>query len=144
MRRRTVLGLGLAMLAAVAGCGGGFQPDAGVIVTGKVVQGGQPIALDGAIPGYGKVEVQVIEPTAGSSIAAAHCEADGSFEIVHGGGGIPPGKYKLAIRAQKDPDTDLLQGKLSEQNTTIEVNVPADKLGGQHDLGTIEVGTYIQ
>ena len=135
---------GLVAVTLLVGCGESFTPDTGVIVTGKIVQGGQPISLANAIPGYGYVEVQLVDSATNGQIGSAQCDASGSFEILGAGEGIPPGKYKVVIRALKDPDTDLLGGKLDSTNSKIEVDVPESKKGGKHDLGTIEVADHLK
>lgn len=143
MRRCTAL-IGLLALGLVAGCGESFTPDTGVTVTGKVVQGGQPIAITGGIPGYGYVEVQMINAATATQAGSAQCDASGNFEITGAGAGIPPGKYKVAIRALKDPGTDLLGGKMNDTTTKLEVEVPQSKAGSKHDLGTIEVNDHLK
>jgi hypothetical protein len=133
--------VGLAALALLVGCES-YDPDAGVTVTGKVVQGGQPINAPRNAVGYGGVEVFFVGEGTTSS---AYCDESGNFEIIHAGEGIPPGKYKVAIIAHgSTPEEDKLAGKLSEANTKIEKDVPKDKLGGKHDVGTIEVNEHIQ
>jgi hypothetical protein len=149
---------GLATLTVLTGCES-YDPDAGVIVTGKVTQGGQPINNPRTPVGYGGVEVIFV----GDKVrASAFCDASGNFEIVDAGEGVPPGKYKVAIVVHgagtpggavgappggapvpggSSPTGDKLEGKLSEQNTKIQFDVP-DKVGSKHDVGTIEVNDH--
>jgi hypothetical protein len=132
----------LLALGLVAGCGESFTPDTGVTVTGKVVQGGSPINSPRTPVGYGGVEVSLIGDQARAS---AFCDDSGSFEIVHAGKGVPPGKYKVAIVVHGNgPTEDKLEGKMNDMNTKFEVDVPKDKLGGKHDLGTIEVNDHLK
>jgi len=141
---------GFVALAMLAGCGG-YTPEAGVIVTGKVVQGGQPVPAPSSATGsegsYG-VEVQILAASPSDTKLAstgASCDASGNFEITYGGAGVPPGKYKVAIYVRNgDGDSDTLEGKLDATNTKIEVDVPQDKLGGKHDVGTIDIATHLK
>jgi hypothetical protein len=133
--------LGIVSLTLLAGCGESFSPDTGVIVTGKIVQGGQPIVAPRNAVGYGGVEVQLTGATVQSS---AFCDDSGGFEIIHAGKGVPPGKYKVSVIVHAEDNTDKLQGKLGPDVTTIEVDVPQDKLGGKHDVGTIDVAQHVK
>jgi hypothetical protein len=135
---------GLAALALLTGCGG-FTPEEGVVVTGKVTQGGQPINNPRTPVGYGGVEVQFIGSTAEQARSSAFCDDSGNFEMTYAGKGIPPGKYKVAITIHGEgPGRDKLEGKLDETNSTIEIDVPQDKMGGKHDVGAIEVNDHIK
>jgi hypothetical protein len=127
-------------LTWLAGCGGGYSPDDGVIVTGKIVQGGQPVSVTPTPDGYNGVEVQLAGSGASTSVM---CNADGSFEITYNEAGVPPGKYKLGVTIKQN-EKDTLDGKLSGENMKIDVDVPQDKLGGKHDLGTIDIATHLQ
>ena len=171
---------GLAAFALLVGCES-YDPDDGVIVMGKIVQGGQPIS--------GNVQVVLI----GNQIrSSATCDSSGSFKIVDAGEGVPAGKYKVAVAVFESggpnrppgagppgaglpsgsrppgggppggapsgdgppsgPPTgppnvtqgDKLEGKLSETNTKIEVDVPQDKVGGTHDVGTIDIAEHLK
>jgi hypothetical protein len=159
MIRCNVVLAGLAALALLVGCES-YDPDAGVVVTGKVVQGGQPINNPRSPNGYGGVEVIFIGPTVRAS---TFCDDAGNFEIIDAGEGVPPGKYKVAIvvhdsgaaggalppsggpPAAGGPSTsDKLGGKMNEQNTKLEFDLPQGKVGGKHDVGTIEVNDHLK
>lgn len=139
---RCISWLALVALPLLVGCGGGFTPDTGVIVTGKVVQGGTPINNPRTPVGYGGVEVQFI---GGTARASAFCDDAGNFEIIHAGKGIPPGKYKVTVTVHGEgPGMDKLEGKLDETKSTIEKDVPQDKVGGKFDVGTIDVAEHVK
>lgn len=137
---------GFVSLVMLSGCGESYSPDAGVIVTGKVVQGGAPVPVPPTDDGYDGVEVQFFGADPNNltlATSGATCDAAGNFEIAYAGEGIPPGKYKVAIFVRKGgPETDMLEGKLANGVTTIEFDIPADKVGGKHDVGTIDIATY--
>ena len=155
---RCVALAGLAALTLLVGCES-YDPDAGVIVTGKVVQGGQPINNPRSPNGYGGVEVIFVSDKVRAS---TFCDDSGAFEIIDAGEGVAPGKYKVAIVVHDSgtagggvppggppgaggPSTsDKLGGKLNEQNTKIEFDVPQSKLGSKHDVGTIEVNDHMK
>ena len=61
MVRWILMSAGLIAVSFV-GCGG-YTPDAGVVVTGKVVQGGSPVAVAPTPDGYNGVEVQLLPAT---------------------------------------------------------------------------------
>jgi hypothetical protein len=169
---RCVALAGLASLTLLVGCGESFDPDEGVIVTGKLVQDGQPINNPRNAVGYGGVEVIFIGERTRTS---TFCDDTGAFEVLDAGKGVPPGKYKVAVTVHGtggpggpggppggpggppggpggapggppggSPMGDKLGGKLNDQNTKIEIDVPKDKLGGKHDVGTIEIATYLK
>ena len=170
----------LPALALLVGCGESFDPADGVIVTGKLVQDGQPINNPRNAVGYGGVEVIFVGE---STRTSTFCDDSGAFEILDAGKGVPPGKYKVAVTVHGtgggpggpggppggpggppggpggppggpggapggppggSPMGDKLGGKLNEQNTKIEVDVPQDKVGGKHDVGTIDIGPHVK
>jgi hypothetical protein len=149
IRRRYELAVLVAVIA-FAGCGGGYTPADGVVVTGKIVQGGAPVPVPPTPEGDG-VEVQIFAASPNDltlATAGATCDANGNFEIRHEGNGVPPGKYKMAIFVRQgvsegDTQKDNLQGKLDGTNTKIEIEVPKEKLGDKHDVGTIDIATHL-
>jgi len=137
----------LVALATLVGCGDGFDAPEGVIVTGKIVQGGQPVSVAPTPDGYNGVEVRLegASPEENLDSTGTTCDANGNFELIYAGEGIRPGKYKLVVMVhQGGADTDTLNGKLSAENTKIEVDIPKDKVGSKHDLGTIDIATHLQ
>lgn len=146
MFRWILMSAGLIAVSLV-GCGG-YTPDEGVVVTGKIVQGGAPVAVAPTPDGYNGVEVQILPATptdTGLASASAQCDTSGNFEITYAGEGVPPGKYKLAVFVRKDdPGADTLEGKLGGDTTPITIDVPEDKKGGKHDVGTIDIATHLK
>ena len=106
-----------------AGCGGGG--DKVVRVTGTVSNAGQPLEVRGRDVGIGMVQVEFQrlgdngQPIGGPETVQA--DAAGAF-VVPGpkGQGIPPGKYRIAVR-QWDPfpQVDKLAGRFDPEHTPI-------------------------
>lgn len=137
-----VLGCGL-----LAGCTSGYKPPEGVTVTGVILLDGKPLEVPNRQAGLGNVEVILVPQgelaTAGAEPFSDLAKEDGSFNIAGPGDGIKPGKYKLVVHQQdKGYGSDMLQGEFSETNSPIEVEVPASKSGGKHDLGKVDLATY--
>lgn len=89
-----LVGLGLVLFHS-AGCGNG-KADGGVRVEGKVAKGDKPLAVDSgqtlnlSLTGKGPKGDDVTYP--------ATVNSDGTFVVPGpGGGGIPPGKYKITV-----------------------------------------------
>jgi hypothetical protein len=130
------------MLVVAAGCTGNPTPKTGVVVTGKVVKGGMPLAAERLPPGEFPAEI-IFVPAAGGDAERQALLPDGTFKEDGAGKGIAPGKYKLAVlHYPQGRPADGLQGAFSEQNSPINIDIPADKSGGEHDLGTIELNDY--
>ncbi len=137
MRRLAILAV-IAVAFGVVGCDKGYSPDAGVIVKGKIVKGGNPLVVTGREVGIGKVEVKLVPVDAGLESSSDNAKEDGTFSIVFAGKGVKPGKYKLAV-AQIDKMVDVLNGAFNDQATTINVDVPSNLIGKTLDLGTIDL-----
>ena len=135
----------LILTLALVGCSGAPAIDAGVIVSGKVVNGGQPIAVANRQNGVGKLQIELI-PILGTNDKrdrdSTGAKEDGSFEFLYAGKGVKPGKYKLVVLALDEPMKDSLNGTFNEANSPIEVDIPADKLNGKFSLGTIDLEKY--
>lgn len=130
--------------ASAIGCSGNPPVDQGVIVKGKLVNDGKPLEVPNREIGLGRVELQLIAPGAGGELEAAEALPDGSFEFLGPGKGVKPGEYKLVVLQQdKGFGSDMLEGKFNEVNSPIKVSVPADKLGATHDLGVVDLKTYL-
>src|SRR5262245_25394215 len=124
--------LGAALVAvALVGCSNGNPPaKTGVIVTGKVLKGGQPLTVEKSPPGEPPAEVVFIPLFPGGEREAQWLKPDGSFEEIGQQKGIKPGKYRLAVlHFVKGRGSDGLGGAFSEQASPIEIDVPADKSG---------------
>jgi hypothetical protein len=115
-----------------------------VIVAGKVLKGGQPLAVPRADVGFGMIEVALVPENASiGPRETATASSDGSFEVLGMGKGVPPGRYKLAIfQRDKGVDSDALEGAFSDEKTPISVDVTKDKLGGKLDMKVIELDSY--
>ena len=139
------------------GCSGEETSDVeeGVIVKGRILSGGNPITVKNAPPGTGSGEVSLVPEGKKSSEAdpafpSAMVDEQGYFEIKHDGKGVPPGKYRLAIIPPDATGTPGATSKspigrmFSVKNSPIKIDIPADKLGEEHDLGTIELSNYLK
>jgi hypothetical protein len=132
--------------ALLTGCGSS-NPSApiGVQVTGKILKGGMPLTGDPRLPPE-EPPGEVVFVTAGNSDNEAEpLKADGSFTEKGWEKGIKPGKYKLAVfHFTQGRGSDGLQGFFGNETTPIEIEIPADKVGKSHDIGIIELDTYLQ
>ena len=137
------LGLML-VLSLVAGCGEEeYKAPDGVILKGRIVKSGRPLKLNRPDIGLGMVELMLLPSDAGESESGS-VDANGMFEFRGPGNGVPAGRYKLAIyHWQEGPGTtDELGGQFGESVTPVEIEVPADKVGDTHNLGTIELNRF--
>jgi hypothetical protein len=122
----------------------GCTPDRvekGVTVKGKIVKSGQVLKPTGPIaPGASKVEVILFPVDPNGVDEQAILNDQGEFTMTGQGKGMKPGEYKLGVFVRGASfDSDELGGKFNEQNTTMKISVPADKVGQTHDLGTIDI-----
>lgn len=141
MRSATILAGLLGIL--LTGCGG-YKPDVGVVVTGKIVKGGQPLSVPNMDTGEGFVATQLFPvvtqagdtPPEGAN--GTYNKSDGSVKFEYAGRGIKPGKYRLIVDAN-DGANDVLGGKFAVDQSKIEITVPENKVGGTYDFGTIDL-----
>jgi hypothetical protein len=128
---------GALLCLAMAGCGGGEKL---VTVTGKVVQDGQPISIEGYEEGMECLSVAFIpldeggNRKAGARSYSQDCQEDGSFEILGDmGDGIPVGKYRVAVsrvsEAAEEGEDDLWKGKFGPDNSPFIFDI-----NGSHDV----------
>ncbi len=133
--------LTLLSLSVLAGCGPSVPK--GVIVTGKFTKGGAPLTIPATSGGTGAITVLFFSvmtaPDGTSSGGAGTLDAAGAFRIVSAGRGIPPGKYRIQLQGDAGPGEEAFGNAYYGENYLKEVEVPADKLGGEFDLGTIEL-----
>lgn len=131
---------------AALGCSDnpGYDVPTGVVVTGKVLKGGQPLAVPRADVGFGMIEVALVPENASTGPReTATAGADGYFEVLGMGKGVPPGRYKVAVyQRDKGIDSDALEGAFSDEKTPISVDVLKDNVGGKLDLKVIELDSY--
>jgi len=139
--------LALVCICVMAGCSGGYEPPKGVTVLGIIVKDDMPLVVPNREVGLGSVEIILVPQAetvaAGAEPFSTQAAEDGSFSVIGPGQGIMPGKYRLAVyQRDQGPSSDLLQGEFSETNSPIEVEVPASKSGGKHDLGKLDLTTF--
>jgi hypothetical protein len=139
----------LGFCGLLVGCTEGYKPPEGVTVTGVVVLDGKPLEVPNRQAGLGNVQVILVPQgelaSSGAEPFSDLAKEDGRFTISGPGAGIKPGKYKLVVYQQdKGYGSDMLQGEFSEANSPIDVEVPANRSGGKHDLGTIDLAKYRQ
>jgi hypothetical protein len=135
---RTIV-LACSLLAAAAGCGP--SGPATVVVTGKLLKGGKPLAVPRADIGLGWVQIQLDGEGDAKKLGAqlSRTKEDGTFEFQGDGGGILPGVYKMSVvHFEQGPPNDSLKGAFAPETSPIRITVPADK-GNKVDLGTIEL-----
>jgi len=139
MNRRLVL---VVSLFLVAGCGPSVPR--GVIVKGKVTKGGAPLKLEGqsdASPT--SIDLTLVSttpnPDGSSSGSQGQLDANGEFRFAAAGKGVPPGKYQILMTGNSGPGGDAFGGAFNPPNFLKEFEVPADKVGGEFDVGTIEI-----
>jgi uncharacterized protein (DUF58 family) len=94
---------GVVSLAMLVGCGETFTPPPGVIVKGKLVQGGAPVTVAPTPDNYNGPMLQFFaaDPTEALAETTAYTDASGNFTVDYAGEGIPPGKYKIAVIIQQ-------------------------------------------
>jgi len=111
MRKVTCL-FALLVACSVIGCGSARSK-----VEGKIVKGGQPFTVSEK-----GVFVLSFVPESGAAKETynATTKHDGTFVIVGPEGrGVPPGKYKVHLKAMDPyPTKDLLNNKFGDPNTT--------------------------
>ena len=144
-----------------SGCGGGYSPENGVVVTGKITKkgaaysppqsaNGMAIALVALTPVAEPSQAGPGQTQPGSVRSASSCKvaADSSFKIVGAGRGVAPGKYSLRWLENTGasgppgggpPGSPPGAGPTGGGQIIKEVVIPAEKLGGVFDLGEVDV-----
>jgi hypothetical protein len=138
------------LVCASVGCGGGddYAPPEGVILRGKVYNGGGPMRMERPDVGLGSIELVLVPDGVDPSDENVDLEAtiaavDGSFNFEGPGKGIPSGNYRLAVyHYESGPDVDNLEGAFSTVNSPIEITVKEEHVGGEQDLGVIDVKEF--
>lgn len=134
--------LSVVAVAILAGCSPSIPK--GVIVTGKITKGGAPLT----IPEGGVVYVTIVSTAKDAegfaSGASEPLKEDGTYRLVAAGKGVPPGKYRLQIQGDAGPGEDAFGGAYSGEAYLKEFDVPADRVGGEFDAGTIELNDVQQ
>ena len=132
--------LPLLSLLLITGCGPSVP--SGVIVTGKITKGGTPVAPGtdaSATSPFVTIASVTVAADGSSSGGQGPTDSNGAFRIVAGGKGVPPGKYRLHLAWEAEPGSDKYGGAYSGEKYIKEIEIPADKVGGELDLGTIEL-----
>ncbi|MFM9069059.1 MAG: hypothetical protein ACKOUR_17260 [Planctomycetota bacterium] len=143
--RRVSCRLVVLILGFLVTTGCGESVPKGVILKGKVLKGGQPLAVTRPEVGVGWVQIDLIPDGKSDYTETTRAKPDGSFEFPGEGKGIPPGKYKVAVKHYENgPPNDMLQGAFAWDKTKFTVDVPQDKVGSGFDVGTLDVGTPAQ
>lgn len=131
--------LAFVCFACVIGCGPSGPPT--VVVKGKLLKGGAPLAVPRSDVGLGWVQLE-LTPEGGAAAERGpqlSAKDDGSFEFLGEANGVLPGSYRLSVlHYEQGPPNDKLNGAFSPQKTPIRVTVPGDK-GKEYDLGTIDL-----
>lgn len=134
----------LALLAlSVVGCGSGAP--AGIVVTGQVLFDGKPMEVNRPDVGLGMIEVSLLpDPPGRYERELSKADQEGKFEFRGPGAGVPPGTYKLVVRHWKNGmgTKDELDGKFTEEQTPIKVEVPGNLIGKKFELGVLELKNY--
>ncbi len=125
--------LGGAMGIAAGGCGGSGEEV--VEAKGRVTDAGNVLQVEGRDIGVGYVRVEFyrIGDDGQQATESEGCVVDenGNFSLRGAtGNGIPPGKYRIAVR-QWDPfpDVDRLEGRFDAENSPI-----IREVTGQEDI----------
>jgi hypothetical protein len=118
--RHAFLLLALSTFAIItSGCAGPTGPVT-VNCDGTLLKDGQPLEVANREIGVGQVTLEFIPVEAtgpAPQTYGAQADAAGKFSLP---GGVPPGKYKVAVR-QWDPypDNDKLQGAFAKEKTPL-------------------------
>ena len=135
----------LVAAALTLGCGG-FKPDTGVKVKGKITKGGAPLSVPNMAAKTGFIKVDLVPVHSGAQddrvMAPSMQEIDGTFLIVGDGRGVKPGKYKISVVTNPGNGQDDLKGKFNGATSKIEVDILEKNMGGTQDLGTLELDSY--
>lgn len=140
MRFRSYVAASALLFVLMMGCSGpNFEK--GVTVKGKIVKSGQILKPAGpAAPGASKVEVIFYPNDTNLPEEQAILDEQGAFKLLGQGKGIKPGTYKVGVFVRGAGwDSDELGGQFNKEKTTITKDIPADKVGQELDLGTIDI-----
>jgi hypothetical protein len=147
VRRAGYCSLAGLVSVVLAGCGSG---ETRVIAKGKVLEGGSPVEIAEYEEGENCLEVEFfpLDTTgkldASSLSHSAYVKEDGSFEVLgEMGKGIPPGKYRVAVRRLSEEDEDEEEegeegaeasesadpwAKYNKENSPFEFEVPGEEI----------------
>ncbi|MBC8877076.1 MAG: hypothetical protein H8E44_47210 [Planctomycetes bacterium] len=130
MKRKFSRAIWLCCLCVLAaGCSESYEePTFSQALTGKLLKGGQPLALDKTELGdYARIELSFV-PVDGGSAWDAPVAEDGSFELELPEGESLSGKYKVVVFHYADGEEDALGGKFDEANSPVVVELPQENL----------------
>jgi hypothetical protein len=128
---RTQIGLLVAGIIALAGCGGGSGGTPKHVVKGKISNGGSILEVK-QLPSKagGNLKLWLIDTDQSKILDVYDADIDfatGAFVIGGGDGrGIPPGKYKVCVEWKDDypGGPDKLKGRFSEENSKLVREIP--------------------
>lgn len=136
-------------LVATTGCGGPPVAPPGVTVVGVLTRAGKPFVLPGRDVGLGDVEVHLVPvglvgapagTETGLQAESGLADGNGRFEIRGAGGGVPSGRYRVAVFARdRGFQSDALGGAFAPERTPFEIELPEKLLGEVFDVGTLDL-----
>ena len=118
----------------LSGCGGqGGAPQVGVVVSGKLLKGGQPVTLENYSDGYNYYEISLTPVDEGGQGGNGNADGAGDFKIHN----VKPGSYRVGVIQIVDADAsnDALEGKYAVTDFTVQVEegkeltIDLDELG---------------
>lgn len=106
-------------LVSSAGCSGtDGPPRQGVSIQGKLVNGGQPVALESFSENYTYLELTFLPASPGGAGGIGIVGADGTFTVPD----IKPGEYKVGITKYVDAQ-NVWEGKHEAKDSPLTVTV---------------------
>lgn len=139
MKRYDWLAIFAVCVCIFSGCDDGIKP--GVVIKGKLLKDGAPIEPIDANAAVGIVQLTLV-PQGDSEEFGAIPDEEGLFEFIGIGKGVAPGEYKLEITQGGMDGNDKLKDRFIRERTPITVTVEASEVGGEKDLGVIELSSY--
>lgn len=140
---RSFFGLSLVVCFSAVGCASkSAREQYDFVVDGRVVNAGEPLALDAALAEVGAASVRVsfvrlVEGGGFGESQTVVAAPDGTFR-----GSLPgPGRYRVGVEHYNGDPQDLLKGRFGSENSPIELDIEKDPAGGPTNL-TIDLEDY--